>query len=217
RSLRSRLPLTRGRLHIVPLREGDSRRRRQGVAHTPYRIGVRQQLLQFRVPVLQFRQLTQFLEQCVCAFGFLRIDPAEGKADMHKNVIAGRRVGRVFQTYLFDHAGEADLAHLHAVGLQRLNYFAWDCKTHDFSSSMTCRAAITCPSAIPPSLGGTRWCQYARKPAALSAATVRSVSRRFWKQPPVSSTRRSPTRRAISTTMFASVLWNFAAIMPIGR
>src|SRR4029434_11274525 len=42
RSLRSRLPLTRGRLppqrkrFILPLREEESRRRRQGVAHTPF-------------------------------------------------------------------------------------------------------------------------------------------------------------------------------------
>jgi hypothetical protein len=50
RSLRSRLPLTRGRLRlqresfILPLREGESRRRRQGFPHTPSRIGVGQQL-----------------------------------------------------------------------------------------------------------------------------------------------------------------------------
>src|SRR5262245_40518161 len=132
---------------------------------------------------------------------------------MDKNVIAGSRVGRVLQAHLLDHAGEAHPPHFHALGLQRLNYFAWDCKTHDFSSSMSCRAATTWPSAIPPSFGGTRWCQYARKPAVLSAATVRSVRRRFWKQPPVSSTRGSPTRCAISTAISASVLWNFAAIM----
>src|SRR5262247_2785718 len=46
RSLRSRLPLTRGRLTPAtrelysPLREGESRRRRQVVAHTPSGIGV---------------------------------------------------------------------------------------------------------------------------------------------------------------------------------
>ena len=42
RSLRSRLPLTRGRLRfILPLREGGSRRRRQGVGHTPSQIHIR--------------------------------------------------------------------------------------------------------------------------------------------------------------------------------
>src|SRR5262249_42814561 len=47
-SLRSRLPLTGGRFRlqrdtfIPPLPEGESRRRRQGVAHTPSRIGVGQ-------------------------------------------------------------------------------------------------------------------------------------------------------------------------------
>src|SRR5262245_32334863 len=35
RSLRSRLPLTRGRLIYSPPREGESRRGRQGGAHTP--------------------------------------------------------------------------------------------------------------------------------------------------------------------------------------
>jgi hypothetical protein len=48
RSLRSRLPLTRGRLRwnlqavYSPPREGESRRRRQGVGHTPSRIGAGQ-------------------------------------------------------------------------------------------------------------------------------------------------------------------------------
>src|SRR5215813_13300284 len=49
RSLRSRLPLTRGRLtaatwelYSPPLCEGESRRRRQGVAHTPSGIRVGQ-------------------------------------------------------------------------------------------------------------------------------------------------------------------------------
>src|SRR5215468_1758435 len=41
RSLRSRLPLTRGRIKSnLPLREGESRRRRQGVAHTSSRLGI---------------------------------------------------------------------------------------------------------------------------------------------------------------------------------
>src|SRR5262249_10851286 len=46
RSLRSRLPLMRGRLTPAtwelysPPREGESRRRRQGVAHTPSGIGL---------------------------------------------------------------------------------------------------------------------------------------------------------------------------------
>ena len=39
RSLRSRLPLTETNA-ILPLREGESRRRRQGVAHTPSGIGL---------------------------------------------------------------------------------------------------------------------------------------------------------------------------------
>ena len=38
--------------------------------------------------------------------------------------------------------------------------FTWNGQTHGLSLYSFCRmAAMTCPSAIPPSFGGTRWCQ----------------------------------------------------------
>ena len=64
---------------------------------------------------------------------------------------------------------------------------------------------MICPSAIPPSLGGTRWCQYGRKPADDKLPTAISVSYLFWKQPPVSTTRDSPTRSAVATIIRARV------------
>ena len=49
-------------------------------------------------------------------------------------------------------------------------------------------AAQICPTARPPSPGGTRWCVRTRKPACSSNCSVRSASRRFRKQPPVRTT-----------------------------
>src|SRR5262249_41152753 len=61
RSLRSRLPLTRGDYFILPLCEGESRRRRQGVANTPSRMRVGRRLPSPRAPhishILSNRQL----------------------------------------------------------------------------------------------------------------------------------------------------------------
>jgi hypothetical protein len=52
---------------------------------------------------------------------------------MDKDVIAWNGVRRVFQAHLFHDATEADLRHLHAVGLERFNDFARDRKTHENS------------------------------------------------------------------------------------
>src|SRR5262245_66219303 len=69
RSLRSRLPLTRGRLtpatesFILPLRERESRRRRQGVAHTPSGIRVGQHALKARGDGI-WRKILSPLRRC---------------------------------------------------------------------------------------------------------------------------------------------------------
>ena len=64
------------------------------------------------------------------------------------------------------------------------------------SSARRAAATAICPSAMPPSFGGTARCSSTAVPGLLAArAASRSVSSRFWKQPPVSATRSSPTSR----------------------
>ena len=69
---------------------------------------------------------------------------------------------------------------------------------------------------MPPSLHGTRRCSSTSNPACSSPACARSVSRRFWKQPPVSATvagaPASRARRQPATIASASVSWKRAAI-----
>src|SRR5579875_3909538 len=77
-------------------------------------------------------------------------------------------------------------------------------------------ATHACPRERPPSLAGTRWLAYGSKPAARRPAQQDSSSRRFWKQPPESATRRTPARWQAETTALATELWKMAASRPIG-
>ena len=56
-------------------------------------------------------------------------------------------------------------------------------------------ATMTCPRLMQPSLGGVCRCSSTAWPAARSRAASASVSRRFWKQPPLNATRGCADRR----------------------
>src|ERR1019366_8270385 len=142
----------------------------------------------------EFLHLFQILENFV---RFLLVDPAEGEADVDDDIITDLCLGHVGQAGFLEDAAEIDLAHARqrVIAADAFN-FSWNGQTHGLSLySFRRKAATTCPRAIPPSFGGTRWCQYGRKPSA---------------------DKRRTARLATATMPSASALWNLAEISPIG-
>src|SRR5215204_4061571 len=85
----------------------------------------------------------------------------------------------------------------------------------------TLSANIACPSASPPSLGGTRWCVWTTNCFSSSRSVVWVSRSMFWNVPPERATALVPSAARSSSqtvaTIWAIVRWKVAEMSGAGR
>src|SRR5204862_2966879 len=166
------------------------------IAAFPRRLQLGAHVAGHQVVVRLAQQLAVHLER---ALDVLFGNPADRIPDVIEDVVARRdRLIHQLQPYVAVGAEEIDQRHV-AV---HFHHASRNPETHQ--SLLACAAATTaCPSAMPPSLGGTRACRWTVNSGS-RPRTIDSVRRAFWKQPPDKATGSRPVSRAGSRTAVRS-------------
>src|ERR1700693_3605235 len=146
----------------------------------------------------------------ILRFSFV-IDLGDRHTVAKENAVSNFRSRYEIEQNISDCSMPPDLANSHVIFERHRDDFTVE-QIHGTSTPFCAGAALdratatTWPRAIPPSLGGTRWCQYGLKPASDNRRTACSTRYLFWKHPPVRRILGSPTLRAIATMISANVL-----------
>src|SRR5262245_31908874 len=139
--------------------------------------------------LLSFPQLAQLSEQ---SLGLGGVDAADGDAGVDDDIVSGYGIRDATRADAPPQAVELHQRVVEPVRIaETLDDPTWNAKTHQTSprsKPQVASATASCPTASPPSPGGTRLAWYTRRPAARSPERVFSKSSRFWKHPPPSTT-----------------------------
>ena len=182
-----RMGLAAADLHDRPGPRGDARDR-VGVAARQRRVAELVDVFHAQILRLEFGQIGKRLER-------LRlVDDGDGEAGMDQHVVADLRLRHIGEVGLLDDAGEGDPALRGSADRRpRCSRPARERRgTSDLLLDQRPRGEDGLADGQPAVVGRDAMMPIGRKARRAQAVDRRSVSRAFWKQPPVSSTLSNP-------------------------